>query len=57
MKPSHLKTPRTIDDCHFTPGYKSWEEAGHNALPWICAVGMLVVLAMELAGWLPGGAA
>ena len=57
MKPSHMKTPRTIDDCHFTPGYKSWEEAGHNALPWICAAGLVALVLMGWAGWLPGSAA
>jgi hypothetical protein len=23
MKQSHLTTPRTLDECHFTPGYRS----------------------------------
>lgn len=23
MKPSHTQTPRTLDECHFTPGYRS----------------------------------
>lgn len=23
MKQSHLQTPRTLDECHFTPGYRS----------------------------------
>lgn len=23
MKPSHMQTPRTLNECHFTPGYTS----------------------------------
>lgn len=23
MKPSHTQTPRTLNECHFTPGYQS----------------------------------
>ena len=23
MKDSHLKTPRTLNECHWTPGYES----------------------------------
>ena len=23
MKDSHIKTPRTLNECHFTPGYVS----------------------------------
>lgn len=23
MKPSHLTTPRTLNECHWTPGYTS----------------------------------
>lgn len=57
MKPSHMKTPRTIDECNFTPGYKSWEQAGHSLVPWFCAAGLVALVLMGWAGWLPGSAA
>ncbi len=25
MKPSHLQTPRSLDECNFTPGYVSYD--------------------------------
>lgn len=45
MKPSHERTPRTLNDCHFQPGYMSapdrspaWTDAA------ITVVGVLILV-------------
>jgi ABC-type nitrate/sulfonate/bicarbonate transport system permease component len=51
MKDSHLKTPRTLDECHFTPGYVSHDSkeslverlAGY-ALAFVIGCGLAAVL-------------
>lgn len=52
MKDSHLKTPRTINECHWTPGYESipsdkeplWERLAGYALALSIGVGMAALL-------------
>jgi len=49
MKNSHLKTPRTLEECHFVPGHSHIQEsaceilAGY-ALAFALGVGMAVLL-------------
>lgn len=53
MKPSHIQTPRTLNECQFTPGYEShslreplWEKVAGYALVFAigCALaGVLVI--------------
>ena len=39
MKPSHMKTPRTIDEGHFTRGYTT-EPVGRKSTPkWLSTLG------------------
>lgn len=33
MKDSHLKTPRTLDECHFTYGYVSVKPMAYRKSP------------------------
>lgn len=54
MKNSHVKTPRTLNECHFTPGYQSltsreplWERVAGYALALVIGVG----LAWLLVAW------
>lgn len=30
IKPSHYRTPRTLQECSFTPGYKGGKEEGEE---------------------------
>ncbi len=50
MKPSHLTTPRTLNECNFTPGYVSCR-SGHGAPLWerIADVGLAVAIGLALA--------
>ena len=56
MKPSHLQTPRTLDQCYWTPGYEmppSRDERFNTAMK---GVVLAVVIAVGLAavlffGW------
>lgn len=56
MKPSHTQTPRTLNECQFTPGYESaslreplWEKvAGYLlALAIGCALAGLLVIGLS----------
>jgi hypothetical protein len=59
MKPSHMQTPRTLNECTFTPGYVSSDfhedrltTLGHMAVT-ICGLAIIVVIAaVEIVGWL-----
>ena len=51
MKQSHLTTPRTLNECHFTPGYQSidskeplWEVIAGYALALTIGIGMAWLL-------------
>jgi len=56
MKPSHLQTPRTLNECHFTPGYTSqsshreplWERVAGYALALTIGIGLATLL---FYGW------
>lgn len=56
MKQSHFTTPRTLNECHFTPGYVShssqdeplWERIAGYVLVLIIGVGLATVL---FYGW------
>ncbi len=56
MKPSHLRTPRNLDECQFQTGYRCAErrdpiaEMGHVVLNFFCAVGLVAVLALIVSG-------
>lgn len=54
MKPSHLQTPRTLNECHFTPGYISSKSMGYRVHPWerYADVGLAVIIGVVLAGLL-----
>lgn len=51
MKPSHTQTPRTLNECQFTPGYMSlndseplWERVAGYVLAIAIGVGMAALL-------------
>lgn len=51
MKPSHTQTPRTLNECQFTPGYMSltnreplWERIAGVALATVIGVGLAALL-------------
>lgn len=55
MKPSHTQTPRTLNECHFTPGYRcvsNRESLGERiagyALALVIGIGLAAVL---VYGW------
>lgn len=54
MKTSHLQTPRTLNECHFTPGYISSKSMGYRVsrLERFADVGLAVVVGVVLAGLL-----
>ena len=56
LKPSHFRTPRTMGECHFQPGYRpalprdSFEELGHWLLNCCMAGGCVVLVVLLAAG-------
>lgn len=54
MKNSHLQTPRTLNECHFTPGYTTAKSMGYRVAWWerYADVGLAVVIGVVLAGLL-----
>lgn len=56
MKQSHLTTPRSLAECHFTPGYRPalprdvWAEAGHLILGAVSAIGLLAAVGLAFLG-------
>lgn len=49
MKPSHIKTPRTMDECKFTEAYVSAEPRltfGDVLVAWVCAFGAVATVLM-----------
>lgn len=51
MKDSHLRTPRTLNECHWTPGYQSlqdkeplWEVIAGYVLATVIGVGLAAAL-------------
>lgn len=51
MKHSHIQTPRTLNECHFTPGYQShshkiptWEIVAGYVAALVIGVGLAAVL-------------
>jgi|APGre2960657404_1045060.scaffolds.fasta_scaffold972586_1 hypothetical protein len=57
MKPSHTKTPRTMNECHWTPGYTTARSMGYRTEPWeryadvLTAVLIGIALATLLVVW------
>lgn len=57
MKDSHIRTPRTMNECHWTPGYVSHKSMGYRVEWWekYADVGLAVfigiVLAVLLVSW------
>jgi hypothetical protein len=55
MKQSHLTTPRTLNECHFTPGYTSAgpqrETIAERIAGYVLAVVIGVGLAALLVAW------
>lgn len=56
MKPSHTQTPRTLNECQFTPGYMSlndseplWERVAGYVLAIAIGVGMAALLVYQLS--------
>ena len=47
MKPSHLRTPRTIAECHFQPGYKCADREPLT-YTWVCAAVLALALALAV---------
>jgi hypothetical protein len=55
MKDSHYRTPRTLSECHFVPGYRSAERDGFtNAGHWLVRVasvfGLLALVPLVILG-------
>lgn len=55
MKQSHYTTPRTLNECHWTPGYQSlsdreplWEKVAGYVLALVIGVGLAAALVI---GW------
>lgn len=55
MKQSHYTTPRTLNECHWTPGYQSlsdreplWEKVAGYVLALVIGVGLAAGLVI---GW------
>lgn len=50
MKPSHLQTPRNMNDCHWSSGYVSasleprWEKIAGIILATVIGIGMAALL-------------
>jgi hypothetical protein len=52
MKPSNIQTPRTLNECHWTPGYHSlksnkeplWELVAGYVLALVIGVGLAALL-------------
>ena len=54
MKPSHTQTPRTLNECHWTPGYRcvsSRESFGERIASYALAVAIGVGMAALLVAW------
>lgn len=54
MKPSHLTTPRTLNECHWTPGYRcvsSRESVVDCIKGYALAVAIGVGMAALLVAW------
>ncbi len=52
MKQSHLTTPRTLNECHFTPGYTSEGPHRETALERIAGYALAVAIGVGLAALL-----
>jgi hypothetical protein len=55
MKPSNLTTPRTLSECHWTPGYQSLsdknETIGEIIAGYVLAMAIGVGIAALLVAW------
>jgi hypothetical protein len=49
MKDSHLKTPRTLNECHWTPGYESIPSDKEPLWEVIAGYVLAVVIGVALA--------
>ena len=48
MKPSHLRTPRTMGECHFQTGYKSADETTIRMWPILAGVAAVILATLAL---------
>lgn len=46
MKQSHLTTPRTLNECQFTPGYTS--QSSYREAPWERLAGYVLALTIGI---------
>lgn len=46
MKPSYIHTPRTLAECNFQPGYKTWNysEEDEQAKSWVLILAVFFAL-------------
>ena len=54
MKPSHTQTPRTLNECHWTPGYRcvsDRESLGERIGGYALALAIGIGLAWLLVAW------
>ena len=54
MKQSHLTTPRTLNECQFTPGYQSLQDKeplGEIIAGYVLALVIGICLAWLLVAW------
>jgi hypothetical protein len=51
MKPSNLTTPRTLNECHWTPGYHSLTSGKKSIAGYVLAVVIGVGIAAMLIVW------
>ena len=51
MKPSHFRTPRNLQECKFTRGYKSWDykEEAEQTKSWLLLLGIFLSLTLILS--------
>jgi len=52
MKPSHTQTPRTLNECHFTPGYTSQGPQKETLFEVIAGYALALVIGIGLAALL-----
>jgi len=52
MKPSNLVTPRTLNECHWTPGYQSLSSGKNKSIGgYVLAFAIGVGIAVLLLAW------
>jgi len=52
MKPSNLSTPRTLNECHWTPGYTSLSSDKNKSIAgYVLAFAIGIGIAVLLIAW------